>query len=976
MVRLQRRVGGCRRLPGGPGLPQHLRGRSRRHAGLAGGRTPPRRSSHDPGCRLGRGRRPGRHHARRRLRGGSGADRVRGGGRRRLLLRHPAQDPPRLRRQPRRGRRPHGRGPRRRPAPRLLRRSLGFRRRLPGGCPLRRGRTPRGPDRFDGGGAGLLLRRHLRARPDPRRRHRSARRRGDRGHRARPDRARRIGLRRVTTPPRPGPDGPRGVLADPALVGAAVATAFARAVDTWLVQTVGPAVRDALTAGHRVALVAVGGYGRGELSPGSDLDLLLVHEVGAAVGELAEALWYPVWDAGFKLGHAVRTVEEARRLAADDLDTATSLLHTRLLVGEAALAEELAHVARADWVEDRGRRLPELVERTRERHEAAGEVAFLLEPDLKTSRGGLRDIHTLDWIARAHPPGASPHVSRAELTALHGPHDTLLSARVELHRRTGRSADVLLLQEQDEVAAALGYGDADELMTAVATAGRSTAWLVDAVTHRIDLETRRRGRRLRRRREPAPEFVDADLVLVDGTLELAEGVDVTDPTLPLRVARAAARSQAFIDRHLLDRLGAAAPPLPEPWPTLAVDTLVETLATGRPAVAALESLDQVDLLSRLLPEWAPNRSRPQRNAYHRFTVDRHLLETAAEAARLVDRVERPDLLLLGALFHDIGKGHPGDHTEVGQRLVARIGERMGLAPVDVDVLTELVRLHLLLPDVASRRDLDDPATIAFVADETGSPEMLDLLAALTEADSIATGPTAWNAWKAELVGELVARVRRLLQGGSAGERVFPTPEQRRLLEGRTRVVRLDGHLLTVVEADRPGLFSRVAGALALHGVDVWEANLHTEDGWALEVLRVGGGTALLERPDRILADIAAALDGRIALRARLLERVRTYGSRRATSARPVEPQVHVDNEVSAESTVLEVRCPDSIGVLYRITRALAEMDLNIVTAKVQTLGHDVIDAFYVRGTHGGKLVDPHHLAEIERAIIAAIGLDA
>ncbi len=773
-----------------------------------------------------------------------------------------------------------------------------------------------------------------------------------------------------------GPVPPDSVLADPGLVGGDLARALARAVDSWLAATAGPALDRVAGSGRRAALVAVGGYGRGDLCPSSDLDLVLVHEGDGPVGELAEAVWYPVWDAGFKLGHAVRTVPEALRLATDDLDTATSLLHARPVAGDRELGELLGREALRLWRRERDRLLPELVERTHARHEQAGEVAFLLEPDLKVSRGGLRDLHTLGWIARAHDVGVSPFVSRRELDGARGPHELLLAARVELHRRTGRNSDVLLLQEQDEVAAALGYADADELMTAVAAAGRSVAWLVDAVTHRIELEVRHRGRRVRRRADPVAEFVDGDLVLVEGTLELADDADVSDPTLPLRVARAAARAQAFIDRHLLDQLAASTPPMPEPWPSGATEALVETLATGHPAVAALESLDQVDLLSRLLPEWAPNRSRPQRNAYHRFTVDRHLLETAAEAARLVDRVRRADLLLLGALFHDIGKGHPGDHTEVGQTLVARIGERMGLAPVDVDVLTELVRLHLLLPDVASRRDLDDPATIRFVAGETGSPDMLDLLAALTEADSIATGPTAWNAWKAELVGELVARVRHHLEGGTAGERVFPTDEQRRLLEGHVRVVRLDGHLLTIVERDRPGLFSRVAGALALHGVDVWEANLYTEGGWALEVLRVGGGVALLERPDRILSDVAAALDGRIALRARLLQRARTYRNRRPTTARPADPRVMVDNEVSAHATVLEVRCPDSIGVLYRITRALAEMDLNIVTAKVQTLGHDVIDAFYVRDAHGDKVFDPHHLDEIERAVLAAIELDA
>src|SRR5262249_54977260 len=224
------------------------------------------------------------------------------------------------------------------------------------------------------------------------------------------------------------------------------------------------------------------------------------------------------------------------------------------------------------------------------------------------------------------------------------------------------------------------------------------------------------------------------------------------------------------------------------------------------------------LLEQVLPEWPAVRSKPQRNAYHRFTVDRHLIEAAANAAELVARTDRPDLLVLGALLHDIGKGFPGDHTTVGIDLLGTIGPRMGLPPGDVAVLQSMVRHHLLLPDIATRRDLDDPATITAVADAVGDQLTLGLLAALTEADSLATGPAAWGRWKADLVRELVRRTAHVLGGGSPEDvrEDFPTDEHRALAAAGEQVLRGEGDRLTVVAHDRPGLFSRVTGVLALH----------------------------------------------------------------------------------------------------------------------------------------------------------------
>jgi [protein-PII] uridylyltransferase len=388
----------------------------------------------------------------------------------------------------------------------------------------------------------------------------------------------------------------------------------------------------------------------------------------------------------------------------------------------------------------------------------------------------------------------------------------------------------------------------------------------------------------------------------------------------------------------------------------------------------LEALDHHGLLTRLLPEWDAVRHKPQRNAYHRFTVDRHLCEAAANAAALTSRVSRPDLLLLGALLHDIGKGFPGDHTTVGMEVVARIGARMGLPQADVDLLVAMVRLHLLLPDVATRRDLDDPATIAAVAAEVGDRTTLDLLAALTEADSLATGPSAWGSWKAGLVADLVARTAQRLEGGSDMRgSALPTAEHLELMARRELVVSVEGDRLTVIAPDRPGLFARVAGSLSLHGLDVRSAAVaSSEDGMAVEVFDVVANAGSAPQWDRVRRDIERAVSGRLALEARVAERARVYAPRRPAAARPVEPRVTFDNDATDAATVVEVRAPDAVGVLYRITRALADADLDVRRAMVSTLGHEVVDAFYVVDGAGRKVTDREHLVEVERAILDAL----
>ena len=493
------------------------------------------------------------------------------------------------------------------------------------------------------------------------------------------------------------------LLDDRALQGLEWCAAWSTVVDRWLIDLYTNVFADA----DDVCMLAVGGTGRGELAPRSDLDLLVVHRRGtprlveAAVGRL----WYPIWDTGISLGHGVRSANEKLKPSAENLETATTLLSGRLLAGDARLAAEVLSGARAAWSAKAGDWLPLLREADLERHRSAGEVAFLLEPALKDGRGGLRDAQVIDWLAAAAP--AAPDVSvGADPAEVHHAYVDLYRARVALHRCSASPGDVLHLEDQDGVAASGGFGDADELMARVSAAARTIAWHNDRVWLALD--------RLAAR-SVAPRPLASGVSLRNGEVELdTDALPAADPTLMLQVALGAARTDEPISLATLERLAADTPVWPDPWPAGARDELVALLLEGDRAVPVLESLDQVELINRMLPEWLPVRSRPQRNAYHRFTVDRHLWEAAARAAALVDRVARPDLLVIGALLHDLGKGYPGDHTEAGIELVKVIGPRLGYHDADVLTLVAMVEHHLLLPDVATRRDLSDDGTIRLV----------------------------------------------------------------------------------------------------------------------------------------------------------------------------------------------------------------------------------------------------------------------
>ena len=664
-----------------------------------------------------------------------------------------------------------------------------------------------------------------------------------------------------------------------------------------------------------------------------------------------------------------------------------------------ACSQELRTAVLADWRNSAPRRLPELDALCRERAERQGELQFLLEPDLKEARGGLRDATALRAVAASWLADA-PREGLAEARR------SLLDTRDALHLTTGRATDRLALQEQDPVAAELGLLDADVLLRQVYEAARTVSYASDVTWREVNRVLRSRASRPRLRAmlgggRPAPERspLAEGVVEQDGEVVLARTARAErDPVLMLRAAAAAAQAGLPISLHAVRRLAAASKPLPTPWPPEAREELVTLLGAGESTVPVWEALEAEGLITRLLPDWDRVRCRPQRNPVHTWTVDRHLVETAVQASFLTRRVGRPDLLLVCALLHDIGKGWPGDHSVAGEVIARDVATRIGFDRDDSAVVAAVVRHHLLLIDTATRRDLDDPATVGSVAARVGSPATLELIHALTEADALATGPAAWSSWRASLVADLVSRVDAVLMGEAPAEPepAAPSAEQERLAVEALRtagpVLALRAHPgtpredeepepvgveLHIALPDQPGVLPAAAGVLALHRLTVRAADLRavelpTELGKA-DVLvlswRVAAEYGSLPQAARLRADLVRALDGSLDIPSRLAEREASYPRRRGVKAPP--PRVTVAPTASRHATVIEVRAQDMPGLLHRIGHALESAGVRVRSAHVSTLGANAVDAFYVTSDLGEPL--PAAAAhELARRVEAAL----
>ena len=717
-------------------------------------------------------------------------------------------------------------------------------------------------------------------------------------------------------------------------IGAAAREQRAAALGTWLAE---------LFPSHLpgVSLVAVGGLGRRDCAPYSDVDLVLLHDGQAGIDRIASGLWYPIWDAKMGLDHSVRTLPEALSVAHDDVKVALGLLDARYIAGDRRLAEELITATGDQWRRTAIRLMPQLKELTQARWAQHGELAFLLEGDLKEAAGGLRDMTILRGIGRAGVADTlRPAVRAAGLR--------LLDTRDALHLAVGRRVDRLVAQERAAVAELLELDDGDALLRRVYGDARTIAHALDDAWRAAD-RLRNGRRRGMPPGAPARRPIARDVVEQDGELVLARTAigPVPDPSLSLRVAAAAATTRLPIARATSEWLAAFCPPLPTPWPPAARAALVSLLGSGGGLLPTWETCDRYGLIDAWLPEWARLRSLPQHHPVHRFTLDRHLVQAAYEATAHTREVDRPDLLLIGAFLHDVGKGLPGDHSVVGAPIAAGIATRIGLPPADVATVEKLVRRHLLLPDVATRRDLSDPVTISTVAEMVGDATTLDLLNALARADSRATGPAARSDWKDRLIADLVAKVHTALDTGVLPAPPQPDPE---LLDGELPAVHLDGDRVAVAAADRKGLLSSVAACLAMHRLDVLSADASTVDGRAIVEFVTQPRYGSPYDPVALAADLRRVAAGDVSV----TQRVRA----RAMSARghAASPKVVWHREIATDAVVLELRAADSPGLLYRVTTALDECGAEVRAARISTLGGDVVDAFYLVGGYSDRAV--------------------
>ena len=810
------------------------------------------------------------------------------------------------------------------------------------------------------------------------------------------------------------------------------------------------------TTSERLAIVATGGYGRGMLAPSSDIDLLFIRPFKETAWDqsVIESVLHMLWDMGLKVGHATRSVPECLRLAKEDVTIRTSLLEARFLCGDRPLFDELWGKFWGEIATGSGQEFvaAKLAERDT-RHARQGESRYLVEPNVKDGKGGLRDLQTLYWIGKylyrvTDPSDLVAHgvFTKQEYKTFQKAEAWLWTVRCQLHYLAGRAEERLSFDVQPEIAKRLGYTDAsmhravERFMRSYFLVAKDVGDLTRIFCAALEEQYRKDHPSVRR--------------LIPGFLKLRSATD----EFYVENGRLAARSGLFRENpvnlirlfHVADSKGLDIHPATLRSVTRKLDLIgedlrndpaanrlfLEILCSRRNPETALRRMNEAGVMGRFMPEFGRVVALMQFNMYHHYTVDEHLLFTIGNLARmergelrdelplvsdLIKRVQSREVLYVAGLLHDMAKGLPGDHSEVGAAMAEAVCPRLGLSPAATATVSWLVRNHLVMSDAAQKRDVSDPRTVQNFVHAVQTPERLRLLLILTAADIRAVGPGVWNGWKAQLLRDLYYESETLMSGGDAqptrSTRVeeakselaakignFTAAERQHALSRHydaywlafgadelawhARLMRdadAKGDKLTVgatedeasgiteiviYTPDHPGLFSRLAGAISVSNGSIAGAKIFTtSDGYALDVFRVqdasGGPFGDGGRIDRLKQTIAKTLSGEIKPRELLAKR--PQAKRAAAFQRG--SRVQFDNDASIASTVIEVESTDRIGLLYDITRVLFEAGLSISSAVVVTYGELAVDVFYVRDGFGHKLANAARRADIEARLI-------
>ena len=807
-----------------------------------------------------------------------------------------------------------------------------------------------------------------------------------------------------------------------------------------------------------LSIAAVGGYGRGTLAPGSDIDLLfLLPYKQTPWGEsVVEYMLYVLWDLGQKVGHSTRTVAECVRQAKDDFTIRTALLEARYIDGDEALFAELEQRFDEDVVKGTSNEFVEakLAERNT-RHARAGESRYLVEPNVKESKGGLRDLNTLFWIAKyVYRVKKSSDLinagvfTRAEYATFRKAEDFLWAVRCELHFLTGRAEERITFDLQTEMSKRLGYHGhgglkaVERFMKHYFLVAKDVGDLTRILCAVLEDQEKKKkpgiGRFMQKLRR---KKVVKGFKLESGRLDFTSDKAIEkDPVNLIRIFHVADADELEIHpdalklvTRSLKYINADLRADPE-----ANKLFREILTSRKEPERTLRLMNEAGVLGRFVRDFGRIVALMQFNMYHHYTADEHLLRAIGIlsevekggdksdhpfATELMSTLQSRDAIYLAVFLHDIAKGRDEDHSIAGERIARHLCPRLGMSAADTDMVAWLVKNHLVMSDVAQRRDISDPRTVRDFADIVQSPGRLKLLFILTVVDITAVGPGVWNGWKAQLIRELYFETLALLQGGdmvlnraervseaknALAERLADWTEAERavymarhtdgywlsldadVLERHAHLIKdaevngltidarpepkRDVTVLTLYAQDHPGLFSRFAGACAILGMNIVDAKIFTtRDGMALDMIWVqdetGGAIAEPRRIQRLEETIRKVLAGEVLPPEMIDQR---FKGESKTSAFSIAPQVFIDNEASDSYTVIEVNGLDRPGLVHALTKALFHLGLTIGSAHITTYGERAVDVFYVKDVIGQKVTNANKKRAVERHLIDAL----